>query len=244
MRRVWTDDEWDAKLELAVREQASVVSFTFGCPERDVVEWLRESGCHVWCTVTSAAEAREATAATVDALVVQGAEAGGHQGSFRDHDDEPLPLHSLLDAVSRATDLPLVAAGGIAGGRDIAEALASGAAAAQLGSALLLAEEAGTSVPHRDALGRDGTTRLTRAFTGRRARGIVNRFMEEHDAFAPSGYPQIHYLTAPIRAAARAAGDPDGINLWAGARYRAAREGSASELVERWASELTEAGRA
>jgi nitronate monooxygenase len=234
----WTDDDWTAKLELVAREQPSVVSFTFGCPEREIVEWLRESGCHVWCTVTSEAEAREAAAATVDALVVQGAEAGGHQGSFHDHDDEPLPLLILLDAIRRVTELPLVAAGGIADGGDVADALAAGAAAAQLGSALLLTPEAGTSAPHREALRGGGATRLTRAFTGKRARGIVNRFMLDHDDLAPSGYPEIHYVTAPIRAAARAVGDADGINLWAGTTYQGAHEEAASELVERWTHEL------
>jgi len=234
----WTDDDWSAKLELAAHESPNVVSFTFGCPEREIVEWLRESGCRVWCTVTSGAEAQEATAAGVDALVVQGAEAGGHQGSFEDRGQEPTPLLVLLDEVARATARPLVAAGGIASGGDIAAALGAGASAAAVGSALLLAHEAATSRPHREALQADGSTRLTRAFTGRRARGLVNRFLEEHDPFAPQGYPEIHYVTAPIRAAARAAGDPDGINLWAGTGYRSAREGSASELVERWAREL------
>ena len=166
----WTDDDWPAKLELAARERPAVVSFTFGCPGRDVVEWLRSSGCRVWCTVTSRAEAEQATEAGVDALVVQGAEAGGHQGSFHDHDDEPRSLHVLLEEIARATATPLVAAGAIASGGDIARALAAGAVAAQLGSALLLATEAGTSTPHRRALQSDGTTRLTRAFTGGRAR--------------------------------------------------------------------------
>jgi nitronate monooxygenase len=234
----WTDDEWTPKLELAARERPDVVSFTFGCPEREIVEWLRESGCRVWCTVTSAAEAREATAAGVDALVVQGAEAGGHQGSFEDHDGAPQPLLELLRSVARETARPLIAAGGIATAGDVAAVLAAGASAGAVGSALLLAHEAGTSTPHRHALQADRETRLTRAFTGRRARGIVNRFMADHDAFAPRGYPEIHNLTAPIRAAARAAGDPDGINLWAGTGYRQAREGSAAELVERWAREL------
>ena len=166
----------------------------------------------------------QATAAGVDALVVQGAEAGGHQGSFHDHDDDPRRCSPCSRRSRRATGAPLVAAGGIASGGDIAGALAAGAVAAQIGSALLLAAEAGTSAPHRRALAADGTTRLTRAFTGRRARGIVNRFMLEHDAFAPRAYPEINSLTAPIRAAARAHGDPDGINLWAGTAYRQARE--------------------
>ena len=143
----WSDDDWTAKLELAARERPAVLSFTFGCPEREIVESLRTTGCVVWCTVTSRSEAEQATAAGVDALVVQGAEAGGHQGSFHDHDDEPLPLLALLDDVARATEAPLIAAGGIASGGDVAAALAAGAVAAQIGSALLLAREAGP-LPH------------------------------------------------------------------------------------------------
>ena len=233
----WTDDDWTAKLEIATRERPDVVSFTFGCPEREIVEWLKGAGCRVWCTVTSVVEAELATSRNVDALVVQGAEAGGHQGAFENHDEEPRPLRALLGEIEAATALPRVAAGGIADGHDVAAALAAGAVAAQLGSALLLATEAGTSPPHRQALNGDAETRLTRAFTGRRARGIVNRFMLEHEPFAPRGYPEIHYVTAPIRAAARELGDVDGINLWAGTSYRRAQEASASELVERWLHE-------
>jgi nitronate monooxygenase len=237
----WTNDDWAAKLEVAARRRPDVVSFTFGCPERELVEWLRDCGCRVWCTVTSVEEARQAAAAAVDALVVQGAEAGGHQGSFHDHDDEPHPLFELLGEIRPASDVPLVAAGGIADGHDVAAVLDAGAIAAQIGSALLLTTEAGTSAPHREALRGDRETRLTRAFTGRRARGIVNRFMLDHDAYAPSGYPEIHNLTAPIRSAARERGDPDGINLWAGAAHGRAQEGSASDLVERWKHELANA---
>jgi nitronate monooxygenase len=233
----WTDDDWMAKLDVAARERPEVVSFTFGCPEREIVEWLKGRGCRVWCTVTSAAEAEQAASRNVDALVVQGGEAGGHQGSFVNHDQEPLPLLALLGEVEATTALPRIAAGGIADGRDISAVLAAGAVAAQIGSALLLATEAGTSPPHRTALEGDAETRLTRAFTGRRARGIVNRFLLDHDAFGPIGYPEIHYLTAPIRAAARELGDADGINLWAGTSYRRAQSASASELVERWARE-------
>jgi nitronate monooxygenase len=234
---LWSDDDWDAKLELVARERPAVVSFTFGCPEGEVVSTLQAGGSLVWCTVTSASEASVAVDAGVDGLVVQGAEAGGHQSSFEDTDSEPLGLLSLLEQVRRVTDLPLVAAGGIAGGRGVAAVLAAGASAAQIGSALMLTPEAGTSDAHRAALNGSGPTALTRAFTGRRARGIVNRFMREHDAAAPKAYPQIHYLTAPLRAAARAKGDADAINLWAGQAYRFAETVPARELVERWGAE-------
>jgi nitronate monooxygenase len=229
----WTDDDWDAKLELVARERPAVVSFAFGCPEREVVASLQGEDVAVWCTVTSADEARVAAAAGVDALVVQGAEAGGHQSSFADTDDEPLGVLPLLQLVRAVTDVALVAAGGIATGTSVAAVLAAGAAAAQIGSALMLTPEAGTSEAQREAYAGDAATALTRAFTGRRARGIVNRFMREHDAVAPNGYPQVNNLTAPLRAAARAAEDADGFNLWAGQAYGLARAEPAGDVVER-----------
>jgi nitronate monooxygenase len=234
----WTDDDWEAKLELVRHEQPSVVSFTFGCPDREIVEELRAAGSAVWCTVTSPAEAEQARTAGIDALVVQGGEAGGHQGSFHDHSDDPFPLLTLLQLIRRVTDLPLIAAGGIATAEAIAATLAAGAAAAQLGTALLLTPEAGTSAAHRQALRGNRATRLTRAFTGRRARGIVNEFMLDHDAVAPIAYPEIHYLTAPLRAAARARGDAETINLWAGQAYQLSQEKPVSELVEELAHGL------
>ena len=234
----WSDDEWEGKLELVARERPAVVSFTFGCPDAQVVSWLRGCDIGVWCTVTTPGEAQTAAAAGVDALVVQGGEAGGHRSSFDDGDATPIGLLSLLRLVRRVTDLPLIAAGGIASGAGVAAALVAGASAAQVGSALMLTPEAGTSEVHRAAFAADTPTALTRAFTGRRARGIVNRFMHDYDAAAPKGYPQVHYLTAPIRTAARAAGDAGGINLWAGQAYRLAEAAPAVELVERWGAEV------
>jgi nitronate monooxygenase len=236
----WTDDEWEEKLELVADERPAVVSFTFGCPEPVLVEGLRRLGIAVWCTVTDPDEARLGEAAGVDALVAQGGEAGAHRGSFEDDDSEPLGLLPLLQLLGAVTDLPLVAAGGIVTGAGIAEALRTGAAAAQLGTAFLLCPEAGTNPVHRAALCAGGTTALTRAFTGRRARGIVNRFMLDHPA-APSGYPELNYATAPLRAAAREAGDPDGVNLWAGEAFALARELPAAELIAALAEELRSA---
>jgi nitronate monooxygenase len=237
----WSDDEWEAKLDLVLQERPSVVSFTFGCPDREVVATLRRHRILVWCTITSPAEAKLAASAGVDALVVQGAEAGGHRASFDDTDAAPLELLALLELVRRVTRLPLIASGGIATGRGVATALAAGARAAQIGSALMLTPEAGTSAAHRAAFAGDAPTALTRAFTGRRARGIVNRFMGDHGAAAPKAYPQVHYLTAPLRAAARAVGDADGINLWAGTAYGLAEAAPAAELIARWDAEARSA---
>jgi nitronate monooxygenase len=222
------DDDWLAeKLEVVVRADVEVVSTTFGCLTPDTVARLQESGTRVWATVTAAHEARAARDAGVDALVVQGAEAGGHRGAWRD-DGEATPLPELLASID--VGLPIVATGGIVDRDGVAAVLAAGAQAAQVGTAFLLSPEAGTSEPHRRALQGGGETAFTRAFTGRCARGIVNRFMREHRN-APSAYPHIHHLTAPLRAAARAAGDADGINLWAGVNFSRAEERPAAEIV-------------
>ncbi len=127
----------------------------------------------------------------------------------------------------------MIAAGGIATPESVAAALALGAAAVQVGTALLLAPEAGTVPAYRERLAAaDAPTGLTRAFSGRLARGIQNRFMHEHPD-APIAYPEIHHATAPLRAAARKAGDADGFNLWAGEAYPLARAEPAADIV-RW----------
>lgn len=238
----YDDDSFAAKLDLAVSERVPVVSFTFGCPDAAVIERLHDAGCEVWVTVTDPDEAEAAAAAGSDALVVQGSEAGGHRGSFLDRDDrEDYGLVALLQLVTDRVEVPLVAAGGIATGAGVAAVLALGARAAQLGTAFLRCPEAGTSAAHRAALRGTGRTRLTRAFTGRSARGIENRFLAEHSATAPVAYPQIHYATAPLRAAGRAAEDPAVVNLWAGQAYRLADEVPAAELIAGLVRDLDDA---
>ncbi len=234
----YDDDGWEEKLALVGSARVAVVSFTFGCPAAWTLDRVRASGASAWVTVTDEEEARMAEAAGADALVVQGVEAGGHRGSFGDDDGAGLiGLLALLRLVARATDRPLVASGGIADGAGVAAVLCAGAAAAQLGTALMRTPEAATSPVHRRALAEPGTTELTRAFSGRRARGLANRFQREHAAVAPRAYPEVHHLTAPLRAAARAAGDADGINLWAGQAHALAEEAPAAELVARWGAE-------
>jgi nitronate monooxygenase len=127
--------------------------------------------------------------------------------------------------------LPLVATGGIATGRAVAAVLAAGAAAAQIGTALMRCPEAGTPEVHREALARPGRTAVTRAFTGRSARGIVNAFMREHEDAAPHAYPAVHHVTAPLRARAREQGDAQALHLWAGQAHELARDVPAGELV-------------
>ena len=202
----YDDDRWEEKLALARDEHVPVVSFTFGCPDADAVAGLQAAGCAVWVTVTTPDEAVAAADAGADALVVQGTEAGGHRGSTDLAAPGDVGLLALLQLVRAVTDRPLIATGGIATGHGVAAVLAAGASAAQLGSAFMLTPEAGTSDAHREAFGRTASTRITRAFTGRYARGIENRFMREHEARGAarvSGGPQPHRAAARRGARAR-----------------------------------------
>ncbi|HEX7133157.1 MAG TPA: nitronate monooxygenase [Iamia sp.] len=208
------DDGFAAKVALLRQAPVDVVSFTFGPPPAEVVDDLHAAGIEVWSTVTDRAEAAEVIVRGVDVLVAQGAEAGGHQGSTLDDDRPPHPVLDLVAAVA-GLGRPVVAAGGIVDGADLAAALAAGAGAGQVGTAFLLCPEAGTSPVHRAAVARGGPTVLTRAFTGRRARGLANGWTREV-VDAPVAYPDVHHLTAPLRAHGRAVGDPDLVNLWAG----------------------------
>ena len=240
----WDDDSYAEKLELLCAERVPVVSFAFGCPAPQDVERLHGAGAAAWVTVTAPGEARAAAAAGADGLIVQGVEAGGHRGAFDDDAPADLGLLALLQLVQAAVGdaPPLIATGGIVTGRAVAAVLAAGAAAAQLGTAFMLCPEAATAPAHREAIARgDAPTALTRAFTGRKARGIANRFLREHSAGAPSAYPEVHHLVAPLRVAARARGDADGFHLWAGQAYGLAEAVPAAELVTRLAAEARSA---
>lgn len=228
------DDSWAEKLDLVTDVRPDLVSFTFGLPDPAVAARLRAAGITTAATVTSAAEARNAVAVGMDALVVQGPQAGGHRGTLTPRAAPPeQPLPDLLTAVAGAVDIPLIAAGGISTAADVASVLRGGACAAQVGTALLLADEAGTNAVHRAALtgGQFTETVVTRAFSGRYARGLANLFTRRYDPVAPFGYPEVHYMTSPIRRAAVAAGDPDGTSLWAGTGFRSAQALPAAQIV-------------
>jgi nitronate monooxygenase len=237
----WDDDAYGEKVQLLLADPPPIVSFTFGRPETDVVRALQAAGTLVAVTVTTADEAAAAERSGVDCLCLQGSEAGAHRGSFT---NEPgpgrdRPLAVLLAEVRAQSDLPLIAAGGIAGPAEVAAVLAAGATQAQLGTAFLRCTESGAHPVHKAALAdpRFTSTALTRAFSGRPARGLVNSFMRAHRQ-APAAYPEINNATRPIRAAAAAAGDPDGMSLYAGERFRSAEARSAGEIIEHLAAGL------
>jgi nitronate monooxygenase len=233
----WADDDaYPAKLDLLLGRAPAVVSFTFGTPRWDAVAALRQKGSFVLQTVTGPEEAAVAADLGVDALVVQHPDAGGHSGAFMGLPPFAGTLPELVAAVRAAVALPLIAAGGIGTPDDAAAARAAGAAAVQLGTAFLRTPEAGTNPVHRAALAdpRFDRTAPTRAFSGKWARGLENGFMRRL-ADAPEGYPTIHHLTAPLRAASLAAGSPDRASLWAGTGWRAALEEPAAAVVARFA---------
>ena len=236
----WDDDDWDAKVEVLLGAAPAVVSFTFGCPPTRVMNALQLSGSLVMITVTNVDEADIAIRAGADLLCAQGTEAGAHRGSFDDAaaDDEMATL-DLVQAIRARHGGPVVAAGGISTPADVRAALGAGAVAVQAGTAFLLADEAGTNRVHRAALTDERlvSTALTRAFTGRRARGLVNGFMQRHPD-APTAFPEIHHATRPLRTAAAAVGDPDRLHLWAGTGHRHAKSGGAAEIIEWLTAEL------
>jgi nitronate monooxygenase len=232
----WDDDGFDGKVAVLLADPPAVTSFTFGCPPARVIRALQQAGSTVAVTVTSPAEATLAAEAGADAVCVQGYEAGAHRGTFV-NDDAPgrdRGLLSLIGEVAAVTGLPQIAAGGIMGPRQVQAVLAAGAVAAQCGTAFLRSSESGAHRLHKAALAdpRYTATTVTRAFSGRPARGLVNKFIVEH-AGAPPAYPEINNATRPLRAAAAARGDTESMSLWAGQGYRLAADLPAAEIIDR-----------
>jgi nitronate monooxygenase len=232
--------DFEAQFGALVRAAPPAASFTFGILTRAQVEALHAANVLVIGTATTVAEARAWAEVGADAICAQGMEAGGHRGSFLAPVDESLVgTMALVPLVAAAVGLPVIAAGGIMNGAGVAAALALGAAAVQMGTAFLLTgDETTISAPWRRALetAGDDTTRLTRAFSGRHARGIENAFMRRLRPVEDEipAYPVQNRLTQPLRAAAAKAGDADTINLWAGQAVKLITPGESGALVLRW----------
>ncbi len=236
------DDHWADKIALLIDDPVAVVSFTFGIPDPATITALRRAGTITIQTVTSVDEALLAEAAGVDVLAVQASAAGGHSATLTpDRPPASVPLVELLAAIRALSPLPMIGAGGLSTAPDVAVALANGADAVMVGTALLRTDESGASAVHRAAIAdpQRGDTVLTRAFTGRPARALPNAFIREFGTHAPSGYPALHHLTSGLRRAAAAAGDPEYVHLWAGAGYRKARPGPAAAVLSQLAAGVT-----
>ncbi len=220
----------------------AVVSFHFGLPAPELLALVKATGASVFASATTVAEAQWLARHGADAIIAQGLEAGGHRGHFLSQD---LSLQqgtfTLLPQIVAAVDLPVIAAGGIVDGKGIKAALALGASAVQMGTAFLCCHEATTSPLHRAALqvAHGQHTALTNLFSGRPARGIVNRLMRELGPLSalPPDFPHASGALAPLRAAAEKVGDSGFSPLWAGQNVSGCSSLAAAELIAAWVAE-------
>ncbi len=237
-------DPFDEQIAAVLELRPDVFSFTFGVPSPDVMRRLRHAGMAIIGTATTVEEAVILAEAGVDGIVAQGAEAGAHRGTFAgSFEAAMIPTMELVRQIAARTSAPVIASGGIMTGAEIAAALRAGAAAVQLGTAFLLCPEAGTSEAYKKAILNafgDNTTTITRAFSGRAARGLRNRFIEimsdREELILP--FPIQNSLTRTMRSAAASQGNPDYLSLWAGTGVGRARATPAAELIATLMEEL------
>lgn len=256
----WTDlplpqrwcEDFEAQFEVLIATRPACASFTFGILSVQQVARLHAAGIFVIGTITTVEEALAWQAVGADAVVASGIESGGHRGTFIGaQQDATLTGAQLLPLVVSKLTIPVIAAGAIMDGFDIARALALGAAAVQMGTAFLVTDEAAIHPAYKQRLleaGRDpekNPTRLTRAFSGRYARGLDNRFMQTMAAVESQvpAYPVQNALTGSIRAAAAKSGDTEWMSLWAGAGVGRARGMAAGALVAMLVAEMQAATR-
>jgi nitronate monooxygenase len=240
------EEDFERQCEAILRIRPAVFSFVFGVLEKEVLADFRRAGIHCMGAATTVAEAEALEEAGVDSVVAQGIEAGGHR-SIHDADaqDPLIPAFDLLRAVKAKCRIPVIAAGGLMNAGQIQESLAVGADAVQLGTAFLCVKEAGTSAAYREKLLEKPKreTRTTRVFSGRLARGIVNRFMTELDPASVLPFPAQNKFTRDLRSASAAAGSPDFLSLWCGTGEGELATCSTAELVERLFPEATSRSR-
>jgi nitronate monooxygenase len=239
-------DPFPDQLQAVLEARPAAFSFTFGIPDREALRSLRSCGIAIIGTATTVDEGRMLVEAGVDAIAVQGAEAGAHRGTFAGSFEDSMV--ATLDLVRGLAPIaPVIASGGIMDGRDIARMLSSGAIAVQLGTAFLRCPESGASPAYRRAIAQatSDTTVITRAFSGRPARGLLNAFItslvgKEHNILS---YPLQNALTRQMRTAAAAQGKAGYLSLWAGQGVARSREMPAGELVATLVEETTVAPR-
>ncbi|HZG73558.1 MAG TPA: nitronate monooxygenase [Chondromyces sp.] len=232
---------FEEQIEVIIEEKLPVCSFTFGLPGRDVIHRLKGQGIKVVGTATTVREAIEAEKAEVDALVVQGSEAGGHRGSFIG-EEKYIGLMSLLPQVTDQVTIPVIGAGGMMDARGILAALCLGAQAVQLGTAFLTTRESGAHRLHKQAIlsASEEDVMFTKVFSGKTARGIQNRFIEEMKEYEGElpAYPIQNALTTNIRKAAGSQDKADFMSLWCGQSPRLSRDWTAQELIYQLKSEI------
>ena len=237
---------FDEQFEAVLEERPPVFSFTFGVPSAAQIDALKKRGVFISGTATTVQEAQHLEQVGVDSIVLQGAEAGAHRGTFLDaFEQSMIPLTTLVAESCTAVKVPVIASGGLMDGRDIAAMMKLGAAAAQLGTAFLPCPESGAPDAYKQALlnAKSDRTDITRAFSGRPARGIKNAFIATVEGQANWILPfrQQNDLTRPMRNAAGAKGIADYISLWAGQGVARSRAVPAADLVATLVREMSAA---
>lgn len=223
-------------LEAVLKSRPHIVSFHFGLPSKHIIDALKNAGCVIISSATTREEAIDLENRGVDIIVAQGWEAGGHQGYYLKDESSKIGLMSLLPQIVDAVSLPVIAAGGIADGRGVAAAAMLGASGVQLGTSFLTCIESEIASVYKDTLMKSNgeDSEMTRAFSGRPARGITNRYinlMRHLDGELPD-FPLMNTLSGPLKTASAKQGNADFMSLWAGQSVGLTREKSISEFVE------------
>ena len=231
----------ESQIEATIKNLPSIITFHLGFPSIDIIKKIQTLGIKVGITATNITEAKTIENVGADFIVAQGIEAGGHRGIFdQENIDEKISLDNLLIKVLENVSLPVVAAGGIMAGRHIKRVINIGAKAAQLGTAFLTCPEAGTSKIHKHYLLNEQKrkTKITKAFSGRMARGINNKFIEEMSGKKIFPFPIQNSVTTPLRRVSQNKNNGEFINLWAGINFNKVRNLSAKELIKKLAEEF------
>lgn len=241
------DEPFQELVELLISLHISLISFTFGILPKKTLECFEAQGAYLMGTATTVAEAKLLESAGVDAVIAQGSESGGHRGSFSSSSPSSVGTMALVPQIVDAVRIPVIASGGIMDGRGIVAALALGASAVQMGTAFLPCAESGAPEIYKQAVleAADDSTALTRAFSGRWARGIRNQFMAQSERFQsePISFPWQNALTRDMRSLAAKKGDKELLSLWAGQGTRMARRMTAAELMAALESEIKDTRR-
>ena len=233
----------DTQIEATLKNFPSIITFHLGIPSLNIIEKIKSMGIKVGITATNLNEAKSIQNIGADFIVAQGYEAGGHRGIFNQENiDEKMKLDNLLIKILENVSIPIVAAGGIMDGRDIKRVTKIGAKAAQLGTAFLTCDEAGTSALHKYYLLNEQKrkTQITKAFSGRVARGINNKFIEEMSGKQIFPFPIQNTVTTSLRKVSQNKNNGEFINLWAGTNFNKVRNISAKKLIKKLSEELQE----
>ncbi|MEK5232446.1 nitronate monooxygenase [Lysinibacillus sp. FSL K6-0232] len=236
VQSVVSKEVFAGQVQAIIEEKVAICSFTFGIPSAEVLQQFKDNGIYTIGTATTLEEAKLVEQAGVDAVVLQGGEAGGHRGSFTTAPVELIPLDDLLQQVAGQITIPIIAAGGLVTKEAIQRALANGAQAVQIGTALLVAEECEISPLYKNAVlaSKEQQTTVTRAFTGKPARGLANTFTQQMQDATVAPYPLQHYLTTTIRKESAEQGNAEYLSMWMGEKsYLIQQTGTVKSIVDK-----------